>query len=161
MRGASAKGEENPSERTARIAGTDTVGFPSFFRFQFERHCTVISPPLRSPRRVHLPSALYLDTLHDILTRMLKRFRHKGLQRFFETESKAGIQAAHAPRLRVQLARLDKAVGPRDMNLPNWRLHPLKSDLAGHWAVWVDENWRLTFTFEDEDATLVDYQNYH
>ena len=92
---------------------------------------------------------------------MIQRFRHKGLQRFFETGSKAGIQAAHATRLRLQLARLDKAVSPRDMALPNWRLHSLKGNLAGHWAVWVDENWRLTFTFEGEDATLVDYQDYH
>ena len=104
---------------------------------------------------------MYLDTLQATLGRMIKRFRHKGLQRFFETGSKAGIQAAHATRLRMQLARLDKAVSPQDMNLPNWRLHPLKGDLVGHWAVWVDENWRLTFTFAGKDATLVDYQDYH
>ena len=92
---------------------------------------------------------------------MIRRFRHKGLQRFFEAGSKAGIQAVHATRLRLQLARLDKAISPQDMDLPNWRLHPLKGNLAGHWAVWVDANWRLTFTFEGEDATLVDYQDYH
>jgi proteic killer suppression protein len=104
---------------------------------------------------------LYRNTLQAILARVIKRFRHKGLQRFFETGSKAGIQAAHASRLRLQLARLDKAVSPQDMNLPNWRLHALKGDLAGHWAVLVDKNWRLTFAFEGEDATLVDYQDYH
>ena len=92
---------------------------------------------------------------------MIKRFRHKGLKRFFETGSKAGIQAMHAPRLRAQLGRLDKAVGPQDMNLPSWHLHPLKGELEGHWAVWVDASWRLTFAFEGEDATLVDYQDYH
>lgn len=47
------------------------------------------------------------------------------------------------------------------MALPNWRLHPLKGKLAGHWAVWVDQHWRLTFRFEDGDAVLVDYQDYH
>ncbi|MBV6416855.1 MAG: Endoribonuclease HigB [Steroidobacteraceae bacterium] len=47
------------------------------------------------------------------------------------------------------------------MNLPGWRLHPLKGALAQHWAVWVDENWRLTFRFEGTDAVLVDYQDYH
>jgi proteic killer suppression protein len=104
---------------------------------------------------------LYLDTLQATFAHMIRRFRHKGLQRFFETGSKAGIQTAHTVRLRAQLARLDKAVSLRDMDLPNWRLHPLKGNLAGHWAVWVDENWRLTFTFEGEDATLVDYQDYH
>ncbi|MBI3795866.1 MAG: type II toxin-antitoxin system RelE/ParE family toxin [Deltaproteobacteria bacterium] len=92
---------------------------------------------------------------------MIRRFRHKGLQRFFETGSKARIQASHVTRLRAQLARLDKAVSPQDMDLPNWRLHPLKGKLAGRWAVWVDANWRLTFMFEGEDADLVDYQDYH
>lgn len=104
---------------------------------------------------------LYLNALQATLACMISRFRHKGLQRFFETGSKAGIQAAHAVRLRAQLARLDKAVSPRDMDLPNWRLHPLKGNHAGHWAVWVDANWRLTFTFAGEDAVLVDYQDYH
>ena len=47
------------------------------------------------------------------------------------------------------------------MNLPGWRWHALSADLAGHWAVWVDENWRLTFTFEGTDAVLVDYHDYH
>jgi proteic killer suppression protein len=47
------------------------------------------------------------------------------------------------------------------MNLPGWRWHPLAGDLAGHWAVWVDQNWRLTFSFEGTDAVLVDYQDYH
>ncbi len=92
---------------------------------------------------------------------MIKRFHHKGLKRFFETGSKAGIQAMHAPRLRAQLGRLDKAVDPQDMDLPNWRLHSLKGDLEGHWAVRVGASWRLTFAFEGEDATLVDYQDYH
>lgn len=48
-----------------------------------------------------------------------------------------------------------------DMNLPGWRWHPLPGNLAGHWAVWVDQNWRLTFSFEGTDAVLVDYRDYH
>ena len=92
---------------------------------------------------------------------MIKTFRHRGLERFFRVGSKAGIQPKHATRLRLQLARLDAATGPVDMNLPGWRWHPLKGELAGHWAVWVDENWRLTFTFDDKDAVLVDYRDYH
>lgn len=92
---------------------------------------------------------------------MIKSFEHKGLQAFFETESKAGIQPAHAPKLKRQLARLNVAAGPDDMNLPGWRLHPLKGGLAGHFAVTVNGNWRLTFRFEDGDAVLVDYQDYH
>jgi proteic killer suppression protein len=92
---------------------------------------------------------------------MIKSFRHKGLERFFREGSKAGIQPQHAKRLRLQLARLDAASGPEDMNLPGWRLHALKGDLAGHWSAWVNGNWRMTFAFDGEDAILVDYRDYH
>ena len=47
------------------------------------------------------------------------------------------------------------------MVAPPWRLHPLKGANTGHWAIWVDENWRLTFAFEGKDAVLVDYRDYH
>lgn len=92
---------------------------------------------------------------------MIRSFRHKGLELFFCTGKTSGIQAKHAKRLRLQLAQLNRASSPRDMAAPNWRLHPLKGDLAGHWAVWVDGAWRLTFAFEGADAVLVDYQQYH
>jgi proteic killer suppression protein len=92
---------------------------------------------------------------------MIKTFQHKGLKSFFEKGSKAGIQAQHATRLRLQLAKLNAAQSPNDMDLPNWRLHPLKGNLLNHYAVWVDKNWRLTFTFEEHNAVLVDYQDYH
>jgi len=92
---------------------------------------------------------------------MIKSFRHKGLEAFFRTGSKAGIQPAHAKRLRAQLAKLGTSKGPEDMGLPGWRLHPLSQDLAGHWSVWVNGNWRMTFIFENGDAVLVDYRDYH
>ena len=92
---------------------------------------------------------------------MIKTFRHKGLERFFREGSKAGIQPKHDRRLRLQLGRLDASASAADMNLPGWRWHVLTGDLRGHWAVWVDKNWRLTFTFEGSDAVLVDYQDYH
>ena len=92
---------------------------------------------------------------------MIKTFRHKGLEAFFRTGSKAGIQPAHAKRLRLQLTALDGAVGPQGMDLPGWRLHRLTGALAGHWSVTVNGNWRLTFLFEGRDAVLVDYQDYH
>jgi proteic killer suppression protein len=92
---------------------------------------------------------------------MIKSFRHKGIQKFFETGSKAGIQAAHAPRLARQLHQLDVAKQPLDMAIPGWKLHPLTGALAGHWSIWVSGNWRLTFTFEVEHAVLVDYKDYH
>jgi proteic killer suppression protein len=92
---------------------------------------------------------------------VIKSFRHKGIQRFFETGSKGGIQSKHTERLRLQLSGLDDAKNPKDMDAPNWKLHRLKGALKGHWFVWVDENWRLTFAFEREDVVLVDYQDYH
>ena len=92
---------------------------------------------------------------------MIQSFQHKGLQALFERGTKAGIQPSHAGKLARQLAQLNAAVTPDDMNLPGWRLHPLAHNLAGHWAVWVSGNWRLTFRFESGDAVLVDYQDYH
>ena len=92
---------------------------------------------------------------------MIKSFRHKGLERFFISGSKSGIQPLHAKRLRLQLAKLDSAKTADDMNLPGWKLHSLKGNLDDHWAVWVDQNWRMTFTFDGDDAVLVDYQDYH
>jgi toxin HigB-1 len=92
---------------------------------------------------------------------VIKSFRHKGLQRFFETVSKAGIQSGHAAKLSRQLAVLKRASGPADMNLPGWSLHPLKGVLSEHWSVSVSGNWRLTFKFDSGDAILVDYQDYH
>ncbi len=84
------------------------------------------------------------------------------MQRFFETGSKAGIQAVHATKLRLQLAALDQAVKPEDLSAPSsWALHPLKGALKGHWAVTVNGNWRMVFAFEGTDAVLVDYMDYH
>jgi proteic killer suppression protein len=92
---------------------------------------------------------------------MIKSFHHKGLQLFFETGNRAGIQSSHAPRLSRQLARLNESSSWEDMNLPGWRLHVLKGKLVGHFSIVVSGNWRLTFKFEGEDAVLVNYQDYH
>lgn len=92
---------------------------------------------------------------------MIKSFQHKGLQTFFETGSKAGIQPHHAPKLSRQLARLNEAKAPGDMNAPGWKLHGLSGNLLGYYSVTVNGNWRMTFTFENGDAVLVDYQDYH
>ncbi len=92
---------------------------------------------------------------------MIKHFAHKGLEKFFKTGSKAGIRADHAGKLRRQLSFLNEATEPQEMDIPGWKLHQLSGDMAGHWAIWVSGNWRLTFKFEGEDAVLVDYQDYH
>ncbi len=92
---------------------------------------------------------------------MIQSFRHPGLEKFFLTGSKAGIQPAHATKLRRQLTVLHTAKNARRMDVPGWELHPLKGQLADHWSVKVNGNWRMTFAFENEEAILVDYQDYH
>ena len=92
---------------------------------------------------------------------MIRSFRHKGLEVFYRTGSKAGIQPAHAEKLRVQLTALEFAKRAADMNAPGWRLHPLKGELRGFYSVTVNGNWWLIFRFEKSDAELVDYLDYH
>lgn len=92
---------------------------------------------------------------------MIKDFCHKGLKKFYRTGTRAGIQPSHAPRLARQLARLNSATSPMDMNLPGWNLHPLKGDLAEKWAVNVNGNWRLIFKFKNGDVFGIDYDDYH
>jgi len=92
---------------------------------------------------------------------MIRSCRHKGLAKFFQTGTKAGIRPEHADRLRLILAQLHVAIGPGDMALPGLRLHPLKGRLAGFHAVDVSGNWRVVFRFDGADAYDVDYVDYH
>jgi proteic killer suppression protein len=92
---------------------------------------------------------------------MIKSWRHKGLEEFFYSGSRSGVRPDHASKLKRQLAQLNVAQSPQDMNVPGWKLHELEGRLAGHYAVKVNGNWRITFKFEGTDAVLVDYQDYH
>jgi proteic killer suppression protein len=92
---------------------------------------------------------------------MIKSFRHKGLRRFYENGNSAGIQPAHRKRLRLQLAALDTATILEDMDIPGFRLHALKGDRKGLWAITVSGNWRITFEFRDGNAYIVNYEDYH
>jgi proteic killer suppression protein len=92
---------------------------------------------------------------------VIKSFRHKGLEKFFLTKSKAGIQAHHAKKLTIQLGVLHTMETIDEMDLSGWGLHPLHGDLEHHWAVKVNGNWRLTFKFEDRNVYLIDYKDYH
>lgn len=92
---------------------------------------------------------------------MIKSFKHKGLKKFFETGVTAGIQAAHIKKLRAQLIMLDSAKSPEDMNLPGWDWHPLKGFKPKRWSVHVNGNWCITYEFENGDAYIVDYEDYH
>ena len=91
----------------------------------------------------------------------IKGFRHKGIERFFTTGIKSGIQAQHAYRLRLILGRLNAATSTRDMNLPGLELHQLRGAGKGTWAVKVSGNWRVTFTCAGKDVEQVDYEDYH
>lgn len=92
---------------------------------------------------------------------MIRSFKHKGLAKFFSTGSAAGIQTAHANRLRLILGRLQAATSPKDMDLPGLRLHELVGNGSGTWSVTVSGNWRVTFAFVGEDAEIVNYEDYH
>lgn len=92
---------------------------------------------------------------------MIVSFRHKGLELFYTSGSTKGIQPSHAAKLGRILGLLDVASAPADVNLPGFKLHPLKGGLKGHWSVWVNGNWRVTFRFVGADVELVDYQDYH
>ena len=92
---------------------------------------------------------------------MIASFRHKGLRKYFESGSVAGIQPAHANRLRMQLAALDTAQVVEDMDIPGFRLHPLKGAERGRWSIWVNGNWRVTFEFANGNAFVLDYEDYH
>ena len=92
---------------------------------------------------------------------MIKSFRHKGLEAFFRRGTKAGIQAQHAAKLRLQLTALNAATKPGDLAAPGWRLHPLTGDLRGYYSITVNGNWRVVFRFVGTDVDLVDYLDYH
>ena len=92
---------------------------------------------------------------------MIASFTHKGLERYFRTGSKSGIQPVHAARLTLILSLLDVAKSPEDLNVPGFGLHPLKGDMKGYFAVKVSGNWRLIFKQKGDDMELVDYLDYH
>jgi proteic killer suppression protein len=92
---------------------------------------------------------------------MITTFRHKGLRKYFESGSLAGIQPPHANRLKMQLVALDTAQVIADMDIPGFRLHPLKGSERGRWSIWVNGNWRVTFEFENGNAFILDYEDYH
>jgi proteic killer suppression protein len=92
---------------------------------------------------------------------MIRSIRHKGLKRLYEDNDPRGVMRAHTEKLRDILARLDAAKTVPDMDLPGFRLHPLKGELKGFWAVTVRANWREIFRMAEGDALDLDYVDYH
>lgn len=92
---------------------------------------------------------------------MIRSIRHKGLKRLYEEDDRRGVIAEHADKLRRILARLDAAKAVSDMDLPGYRLHALKGEWLGFYAVTVRANWRVVFRFEQGEASDVDCVDYH
>ena len=92
---------------------------------------------------------------------MIRSFRHKGLKLLFDKGDRRKVQADHADKIERMLARLEESSEVGNMDLPGFRLHPLKGDLAGFWSVAVSENWRVIFRFEGGHASDVDLVDYH
>jgi proteic killer suppression protein len=92
---------------------------------------------------------------------MIISFKHEGLELFFKTGRKSGIQAKHSKRLQLMLGRLNVSIAPEDMNLPDLYLHQLSGVRADIWSVRVSRNWRITFKFNGVHAELVNYEDYH
>ena len=92
---------------------------------------------------------------------MIRSFRHRDLKRLYEQGDRSRVRADQAQRLAMALADLDDAVSPSDLDLPGYRLHPLKGDLKGFRSITVSANWRTIFRFEDGDTCDVDLVDYH
>ncbi|MCP1339232.1 type II toxin-antitoxin system RelE/ParE family toxin [Idiomarina sp. M1R2S28] len=92
---------------------------------------------------------------------MIKTFKHKGLRLYFESGSTRGIKASHTARLRMQLVALNTAMKVSDLDIPGYKLHPLKGSRKNIWSIAVSGNWRLTFEFRDGHVYLLNYEDYH
>ena len=92
---------------------------------------------------------------------MINSFKHKGLEAFFISGTKKGIIPEHSGKLARILDRLDASTAVKDMDLPGFKLHRLMGKEKNIWSVWVNGNWRITFLFQNGDAFIVDYRDYH
>ena len=98
-------------------------------------------------------------TLRRIL--VIRSFKHRGLKRLYEREDGSGIRPDLVETVERILSVLDNAVTPHALDIPRYRLHPLKGDLKGVWSVMVRANWRIIFRFEGTDAFDVELIDYH
>lgn len=92
---------------------------------------------------------------------MILGFRHRGLSRLYEEDDRRGLIQEHVEKIRRILAALDQATKPEDLDLPGFRLHPLKGELLGYWSITIRANWRIIFQFDGQNVTDVDCRDYH
>ena len=116
---------------------------------------------LNSPYRVPEAELIVARFVSRYNSNVPRSFRHRGLKRLFERGDKSKLRADQVERIEEILARLDAAVGAKDLNTPGYRLHPLKGDMQGFWSVRVSANERIVFRFEAGDACDVDLTDYH
>lgn len=96
-----------------------------------------------------------------VTIKLIKTFKHKGLKKLFEDDDRSGVQPKHAEKLLDILDRLDAAIEVEDMRYPGSKLHQLKGNRQSEWSIAVSGNWRVTFEFENGDAYVVNYEDYH
>jgi proteic killer suppression protein len=92
---------------------------------------------------------------------VIRNIKHRGLKRLYEREDRSGIRSDLVNTVERILTVLDSASGPQALDIPRYRLHPLKGDLKGFWSVTVRANWRMIFRFEGTDAYDVELIDYH
>ena len=92
---------------------------------------------------------------------MIKSFKHKGLEKLFIEDDASGINSEHIEKVQNILLAIDAAVYVQDLNLPSYKLHPLKGHRKDLWSITVRANWRITFKFENENAYILNYEDYH
>ena len=92
---------------------------------------------------------------------MIGSFRHRGLRRLYERGDHSRIGADQLDRVTLALADLDVDTKPSELDLPGYRLHPLRGDRRGSWSISISDNWRITFRFEEGDVYDVDLVDYH
>ena len=91
----------------------------------------------------------------------IQSFRHRGLKRLHERGDPSKLSPDRAERIGIALADLNAAKTPQDLDLPGYRLHPLKGDRKGFWSIWISANWRIIFRFEGGHVYDVDLIDYH
>ena len=94
-------------------------------------------------------------------TGVVRSIRHKGLKRLYQEDDPRGVMREHAEKLRDILVRMDATRSIVDMDVPGFRIHPLKGEYKGCWAVTVRANWRVIFRFSGPNVEDVDYVDYH
>ena len=124
-------------------------------------HLTIARAPDHTAPGVERSECLPVWEVRGYTSQVIVHFLHKGLQLLYEKGDRRRVSPAHVAKVERILARLDEATGPTGMDLPGFRLHPLKGDLTGYWSVAVSANWRIVFRFEGADARDVDLVDYH